>query len=190
MTNFIVVSFFTSEYCNEALRLMGSLDKFSISYDIKNVASKGSWITNVNYKSEYCRDKLLEHNMSIVWLDCDAEVVKYPKLFDYIGDYYDMGCYYRNRRSMPHELLSGTLYFSNTTESLKLLESWTTVCKANSMVWDQRNLQRVIYEHDKDLKIFEFPSSYVRIFDAQDMRDVDPVILHYQASRKLKRMIT
>jgi hypothetical protein len=188
---FIVVSFFTKEYCDEALRLVSSLEEFDIDHDITGISSRGSWIANVNYKAEFCRDKLVQYKKPIVWIDCDAEVKSYPVLFPELKDFFDIGLFYRNRENRPHELLSGTLYFNNTSTAMRILDLWVSMCRANSTSWDQRNLNRVIEEYGDSVKIFEFPSSYVRIFDAEDMLwDGDPVILHHQASRRLKRIVT
>lgn len=186
---FVVVSFFTSEYLDHALRLISSLDNLNIPRDVHGVMSKGSWIANVGYKAEFCRDKLKEHNMPIVWIDCDAEVMRYPDLFNAIKDEYDIGVFYRNRARRPNELLSGTVYFNNTEGSRKILDAWVESCVSHPETWDQRCLQEVLYEMRGEIKIFEFPCSYVRIFDAIDMAGVDPVILHHQASRELKRIV-
>jgi hypothetical protein len=188
--NFIIVSFFTKEYCNEAIRLIDSLERLDIRYDIVGVSSRGSWIANVNYKAAFCRDKMNEHDIPIVWVDCDAEVQSYPVIFDEIKEFYDIGVFYRNRDKRPRELLSGTLYFNNTIRSKELLEAWTTMCRIHDTIWDQRNLHEVIEQSKEYMNVFEFPSSYVRIFDAEDMRGVEPVILHHQASRRLKRIVT
>jgi hypothetical protein len=133
---------------------------------------------------------LFKHAKAIIWLDCDAEVVDYPVVFDMLHDY-DIGLYYRDRPRRPRELLTGTLYFNFTTASLDVLDEWIDMCRLFPNVWDQLSLQKVMEEIDRDdIKIFDFPSSYVKIFDAQDMLNVKPVITHWQASRRLKRGIT
>lgn len=189
-SNFVVVSYFTKEYANHAIRFIDSLEKFNISYDVTSFVGRSSWIANVNYKPEFCRAKLIEHDMPVVWIDCDAEVKSYPILFDTLRKDYDVGLFHRNRVGRMHELLSGTLYFNNTSMSRKILDLWVEKSRIYSTTWDQRTLQSVIEEHEQDIKIFEFPCSYVRIFDAEDMKDVNPVILHNQASRQLRKVVS
>jgi hypothetical protein len=186
--NFIVVSFFTPEYVNDALRLSESLELWNVPNDIREVPTTGNWLANNNYKPLFCRDKLMEYNIPTVWVDADAEVLSYPILFDELYDY-DIGVCYRNRRQRPHEMLAGTLYFNTTERSRFILDTWIDMCKDNS-ISDQIALERIISANIHTIKLFEFPYSYVRIFDAEDMSETDPpVILHHQASRRLKKVV-
>lgn len=186
--NFVIVSFYTPEYSIEAIKLLDSLERYSLFYDIQRVDSKKSWIENVNYKSQFCKEMLdYYYDIPVVWVDCDAEVQHYPELFHRIDA--DIGVYFRNRYGASHELLSGTIYFGNTAVSKDIVAKWCDFCKRNPTRWDQRSLQEVLELEKERVRIFEIPPSYVRIFDAHDMQGIDPVILHNQASRRLKRIV-
>jgi hypothetical protein len=129
-----------------------------------------------------------ELKMPIVWIDSDAEIMSYPTLFDTLRRSYDIAVYHRNRPSRENELLSGTVYFNYTLESMNVINRWIDVTKRKYNVWDQKNLQMAIETYDGNLKVFELPCSYVRIFDAKDQNE-DPIILHHQASRTLKKVV-
>ncbi len=191
MNNFTVISYYTKDtpYEQEAKTLINSLQKFDIKYDIVRVVNKGSWVKNCAYKAEFCLSMLSKHKSPIVWIDCDAVILRYPTLFNELSDY-DVAVHYRNRITRPKELLSGTVYFNYTFESLKVIAYWVVECLTDENLWDQKALSRAINKID-NLKLYTLPASYVKIFDAVDMicENNEPVIIHNQASRKWKRSV-
>ena len=181
---FTVVSFYTEQtpYEREVANLIASLDKLGIRYRVRGVKSQGSWEKNCQYKAEYIMDALTSMDTDIVWVDADAVVVKYPLLFD------DLACdiayhYLENRR----ELLSGTLFFRNNDNARSLVDKWIKVNRTNSR-WDQKNLQEVV-EADAEIRKLILPAEYCKIYDNKLQAVTDPVITHYQASRRFKKLI-
>ena len=174
-----VVSFYTDDYEEDVKRLICSLKKFNLDYDIENIESLGSWDLNTNYKATFIKKKLLKHKQPIVWLDADSEVVKYPKYFDVIEE--DIGVCYENLS----KLKSGTIYFNHTDKALKILNRWEINSK-NTNITDQMHLQQVLrgeYIESHNVTLFCLPSSYYCIYDI--MKDwTEPVIKQYQASRR------
>lgn len=182
---FIVVGYYTRNtlYEEEVKRLIKSLKKFKLPYDIEEIDNLGSWIANVNYKPKLCRKMLEKYNRPILYLDSDAVVKQYPKLFSNIQC--DMAVYYREKV----ELLTGTLYFNNTPSAKKIIDAWITETAKYPYEWDQKSLQNVLFTFKKDIHIFILPSNYCQIYDI--MRAAGkPVIEHFQASRRYVHNIT
>lgn len=176
----LFVSFYTPEYAEEARGLVDSLLAFDCDYDVRRIESRGSWVRNCAGKAEFLAMMLRDHaaGRPIVWLDADARVVASPVLFDSLDC--DVAAHWRNGT----ELLSGTLYFGSTSIARGLCRTWASWCEELPNEWDQRCLQRAIDSSEAELRIERLPSSYTRIFDANEMGE--PVILHRQASRRLR----
>ena len=111
---FIVTSFYTigNGYEDEAKqRLIPSLEKFGIPYDVVGIASKGPWRRNIYEKAQIILDAMqrVGYGVDVVWLDADAEVVSYPKLFN------ELKCDFAyHARGPSKRLSSGTMFFRNT----------------------------------------------------------------------------
>ena len=93
----------------------------------------------------------------------------------------DFACHYKNN----HELLSGTLFFS--PKAVPLVDAWIEENKRTPKVWDQRTLAIVLKDFGH-LKQEVLPPAYCQIFDSMRQHGV-PVIEHFQASRRLKRVV-
>ena len=187
--NFLIVSFFTinTPYENEADVLINSLDKFDLPFHVEGVSNKGSWLANCAFKPAFCKEMLIKNGVPIIWVDCDAEILKYPKLFHELSDY-DIACHRFTRKTGRTELLSGTLYFNNTDASIELLTKCEMSCNNNPERWDQRSLEEVVVG-SKSIKVFDLPQSYVNIFDDGRVSYEDTFILHSQASRRYRRLL-
>jgi len=178
-----VVSYYTPPYRDDALRLIASLDGWGIAHEITPLPSQGSWIANCGHKSRFMADCREAHAGPIVWLDADAEVVQYPTAFDVL-DGVDIAVHLRHGT----ELLSGTLYLGDTDRARQLLRRWVLACEQNPHEFDQRCLHKAMGSVP-GLVVHHLPAAYTCIFDASDMlKQGDPVILHHQASRRLKRL--
>lgn len=171
-------------YTKEAQGLKETLDKFSI--DTSNVQpfdSLGSWEKNCQYKAEFIKGKLLYLNEPVIWLDSDARLLKYPGLFEDITT--DVGFYYLKSRD-GYSLLSGTMYFKPCPSVYSLLDSWIELNKTNDK-WDQRNLSEVV--EDSTVSITRLPVEYCQIFDNKKGVTKKTVVVHGQASRRLKKLM-
>jgi len=187
----IVVSYYTvgTGYEEEAKRLLKSVGKFSLDYYIQGIPSRGSWISNVQHKPTFLREMIERFpDRTLLMVDADAEFLKYPTL---LCDFHqaDIGIHYRQRDGTRRELLSGTIFMRPCPVVNNVLKAWEDECKANPSEWDQRALSRVLKRvRYSSARIIDLPAQYCTIFDS--MSDVrDPVILHHQASRYLKKGI-
>jgi hypothetical protein len=169
-------------YAKEAGELATTLRQHDLHHEIVEVADCGSWVRNCARKASFVRDMLAKHeDRPIVYLDSDARVCAYPKAFDEMPDDVDVAVHYKDGT----ELLSGTLYFGNTSGSWEIVRQWCERCTAEPDVWDQKHLQRVVEDGGKRFNVARLPAPYCLIFDT--MREQGPpVIEHTQASRRYK----
>lgn len=179
------VSFYTDDdiYPKYADRLVKSLDSFKLAHDVQRLPVFSSWLRTVNYKPRFCLDMLNKYRSPIVWVDCDAEIVAWPELFDYLTC--DVAVCYRERPQSPHELLTGTVYLSYNSVTLSIVKQWMKECEKYQNM-DQIVLMKVL-ARNREAVIHPLPFGYTKIFDAADMNDGKPVIVHHQASREKKR---
>jgi hypothetical protein len=185
--NYVVVSYYTigTLYEKQAQRLLASVRKFNIPHDIQGVANLGSWDKNTRYKPTFLRRMLhLHHPQSIVWIDCDAEFVEYPTLFDVYDA--EIGVYVFDRSEYRvsdkgKEVLSGTIWLKNTPKVIETVERWEAECQSHPGIWDQKSLEKVLAG-----KFSLLPAEYCKIFDR--MKFVKrPVIVHHQTSRIVRQ---
>lgn len=194
MKKFSVVSYYTvnTPYEKIVLNLTQSLLKFELAHDVQGIQSKGNWYKNTQYKAQFLLEMLDKHQENIIWVDADAIIQQYPVLFDTLDC--DVGVHYRQwrlKKCPEGELLSGTLYLANNEKIKQLIRRWVNNIyeSKDPRVYDQKILQFTIKESkDLDLKVHQLPATYCQIFDS--MKDAgEPVIEHFQASRKNKRLI-
>lgn len=189
--NFRIVSYYTrnTSYELEAKKLMESLEKLGLPYEIEAIDSLGSWQKNTHYKAIFIRKMMEKHDEDVVFLDADCVVRRYPDLFDEINAHeYEAGLavhYYKGK-----QLASGTMFFANCPGVQALVDSWIEENEKNPDVLEQKNLQNVLESGWEKtlLSILRLPPEYCKIFDL--MADIkDPVIEHFQASRRLKEEV-
>jgi len=202
MNEFIVTSYFTvdtdySLVCHKYL--MPTVQKLGLKADIARIFSRGSWQKNTAYKPEFLGAMMEKHTENIVFLDVDAEIMYYPGLFLDIPEEYCMAAHFLDKNSwygssygsQRYELLTGTLWFRNCEESRRIISAWDNACKTTN-IWEQKVLQTVIAQ--MGVKCYELPLSYCYIKTLPGERPPlvkveNPVIVHNQVSRKLKRTI-
>lgn len=200
--DFVVTSYYTIEtpyveVCHDYL--MPSVSRLNLNSDIRAIPNRGSWLKNTAYKPEFLRAMMDKHDENIVFVDVDAEIKFYPALFlDIPKEYYvaahllDKSAWYGNGYPKnTFELLSGTLWFRNCDQSRKLLDDWMTACRATN-IWEQKVLHSVLDSHG--IKYYQLPLSYCYIKSMPSgkppvVKCDNPVIVHNQVSRSLKRVI-
>lgn len=186
----IFVSYYTvnTGYEKEYTHLEQSFKRFNLEYEIDAIQSQGDWFANCFYRAAFLKQKLLSHQRPVVWVDCDAIVKQYPEVLFSLDC--DFACYIHTQKSKVKELLGGTMFFNYTQNALKLLDLWqelvTNRDKNTKRFLDQWYLHCAVQILMKQgLKFFELPAVYCQIFDT--MKDIgEPVIEHFQASRRLK----
>ena len=171
-----------------------------LASDIRGIQNLGSWQANTSYKAEFVLYMLNHHKKNIVFLDSDAAILEYPALFNNIPEGFDLACHvldknawYGNRYDPQHELLSGTAFFRYSPTTLKLVDTWISMCKLWPRIWEQQLLQNAI-DLEK-AKLFTLPLAYCWIASLPDgSKPIVPepesvVIKHYQASRTLRNKV-
>ena len=187
----IVTSHYTvkTPYEDEVKKLINSLEKFKLDYDIELIKSTGWWRGNSNYCAKSILNMLEKYKpRPILRLDADATVEQNLTIFDKkfrpdIG-----GCIYKQSKLKPDgEFMGGTIYFGNTDRSREICKMWVDECERHPGHRNGDLLWRII-QREKNILFKEMPISYCRIFDFSNMGP-DKVIVHWQASRKFKGII-
>ena len=196
---FVVVSYYTADtlYTAKAKTFRDSMERLHIPFYVECIDSRGSWEHNVTYKPEFLLRMLDKFpDTAIVWVDCDAVFHRYPVLFEQLDCPIAVHVWRRPKRRISEDVLIGSIFLGNTQppSSLAVLTMWDVECKRrmekqgkasagyNRRVWDQNALAAVLNRIEFD----ELPGTYCKIFDKMD-DVVDPVIVHHQASRQVRR---
>lgn len=204
MRKFIVTSYYTLDTPYQKVvhdYLMPTVAKIGLASDIRGIQSLGNWQRNTLFKATFVKLMLDEHpGENIVFLDADAEVLKYPALFDNIPEEFSLAVHYLDRDKWynrqfgePKELLSGTLFVQNTPDAKHIVEAWEHACLSHRMVWEQYLLQATVDQ--KQIKVYELPVEYawIKSLPNGDKPFVKPngdvIIRHNQVSRTLKKKV-
>lgn len=200
---FIITSYYTIDTPYQQVvhdYLMNSLNKLNLKSDIRGIEDLGDWQKNTSYKPIFIKHMLEKYpDLDIVFVDADAEVLVYPKMFDEIPEEYDIAVHILDRDSWYNrtfsesenkELLSGTMLIRNSHRARALVEKWIRACLSRPFEWEQVLLQRVLTENGT--KIYELPLSYCYIKtmpsgEAPYVKCEDAVIVHNQVSRQFKK---
>ncbi len=190
--NVMFVSFYTQDnvYEKEVKHLIASCQKLGLSTDIVPIVSKGRWDENCSYKSHFLLKMLKKHQKPIVWIDADAIILQKPILFETLTC--DIGVRILDLPfNNPSKILSGTIYLNNTQNSHILLKLWgkenQELIKNKKSSWDQIALKNALLKMDP-FSLFPLPAEYCEIYD-HSFSKKESIILHYQASRILKKGI-
>lgn len=189
--SFIIIGYYTKNtlYEEKAKVLRVSLERFNIPHYLKAVDDQGTWQKNTSYKPTFIREAMdLYHPAAVVYVDVDAEFFGYPQLFedlvatqvDVAVHLFDRSCYKKSAHGF--EVLSGTVFLSNSEQARKIVDDWEKECHDNPGIWDQKMLEKVL-----NGQFYSLPGEYCKIFDRMD-DIVNPIIVHYQASREFRRL--
>lgn len=159
----VVISYYTigTVYENEINKLIDTLDKFKLPYQIYGVLTLGSWLHNTGYKAEFVERVLEIIDRPCVWLDADCIVMKTPTLFaEMLANKVSMGVYIRGDDKNPN-LNSSTVYFGNDAFCKETVKKWALQVKAsNYQVWDQKCLEYVYLENP--MMYHKIPPDYAK----------------------------
>jgi hypothetical protein len=178
----LFVSFYTPDngYAEEAAQLVETLKEFGLDHHVANIGKMINWDLATQHKPVFLL-KMMRCNpgRSVVWVDADARVRKAPTLFE------SLDCDFAAHWRAGEELLSGTLYFSNSDASRHLALLWAERVREKPEQWDQVTLDQIVRPCPDWLRVATLPAPYTLIFDSM-ANDGPPVIEHTQASRRLK----
>lgn len=177
--NWTLISFYTPLYKESAERLKASCVKFNVPFFIEERPSKSTWEANCCMKPNFIYEKLQELKSPVLWVDADAEIVR-PLADSFPGEFstvinLDLPL------THPSHVVSCVVYAE--PGSLGLIEKWITLC--DDKEWDQVALKEALQGYDTS----PLPREYSMIYDRLE-KDDQPMIIHYQASRLTKKVIS
>ena len=181
-------------------RLLPSLKKWNLPYDIKAIDDLGSWSANTHIKAIIIKEMLLKHKQPVIFLDADASIIREPHLFktlettfkhiDICFHWFDWYRFWRGQIGNPkREVLSGTMYFNYTPMTLKFLDDWIKL-NETSKTWEQKNAEVIVRQYGEKLQTYPLPIQYIAIIKKNGTIPAyitEPVITHSQASRQYKK---
>lgn len=155
----MAISYVTSgtDYENEVQHLKGDLERFKIPYEIMKAESQGNWTLNCYYRAVVIQKAMLKYpNKNIVWIDADARIRKYPKLFDDMKA--QIAATYRG-----DELLWGTVFYKNCDLVFEFCDDWWK----DRGLSQRRTVQSLLdkYIKERGLSFYKLPTTYTQIFD-------------------------
>lgn len=177
--NIIFISFYTNDgqYPQLARKLKKSLNKFNLENYIFKVNKKfNTWEEGTHFKSTFILDSLLKFRESVVWLDIDTEIWKFPEL---LFDDHDFAIY--NWIADKDHHLDGKILFDPKAKSLlcsggvqkyaykasviQLLKEWINIIKVmkNKKMGDDPCLDIAFNNGNFDLKTLWLPKTYNRM---------------------------
>jgi len=194
MNNITFISYYTEGVYEQVINtyLVPSLQKFHLTYLLKEYPSRNTWGENIKYKPQFILDTLNEVKTDLVFLDADAQICQYPQLFFDIESIYDIGVHYldwfkfwKNKNNQDKfELLSGTMFIRNNEKTKKLISEWNENTKKSAEV-EQKVLENLVKQYPHIL-IYRFPIEYCQILKIDSKITDSTVIAHNQASRKYR----
>jgi hypothetical protein len=169
-----------------------------MAVEYPDFARKGNYQNAINYKPSFILEALkVCQPRNVVYIDGDMLIREYPKIFDISGvDYMAQGWNidggrFRNKKiscMYPYvvEVSGGTMFFSQSQSSYKLLELWRDECAKPEMKGkaEDRVISAIInYEGLlTKINIIQLPKEYLwlsQIFDHDKIyREHRPIIEH------------
>lgn len=176
--------------------LIPSLLRNGLNVDTEITENRHNWSRNTQLKANIVYKMLIKWQCPIVMLDADAVVLRYPALFETLGDYdvafhnLDTELFWKGKSGKKREPLTGTMFFNYTEKGQELAARWCGINDNNEGDNDMNNFREALTKVE-GLKIYQLPLEYVAIVKFNnEIPDCikDPVIKHMQASRKYRRL--
>ena len=176
----IFISFYTNNgiYPEKKKILEKSLYKFKLQYELVEVKiSFESWLEAVFYKATFIFDQLLKHRKSVVFLDIDNEIWKYPYLLFEDHDFAIYNWYADKNHHLEKKIdfdqnskkllcSGGVQKYGYTAPAIHLLLHWINLLKKrNSFNFhgDDQYLDLAFNNGNYDLKTLWLPKTYMRM---------------------------
>jgi hypothetical protein len=199
----VVVSFFTKNtpYEDEVRNLIASCKRFGLETSIDGVDSFGSWELNCAFKPFFLHQKLQELKKPLLWVDADAVFIRQPPVLDLFAADFAV----RVDPELPDDhlskVMSGTIFVNHTDKAKEILRRWAQTCVKEMMradrreeFWDQAGLRDVLLREDfkalgADLRNMPLAWYKVSGHKGHEQQVEDPIVEHYQASRRFKHIV-
>lgn len=196
----IVISFYTANtpYQKEVENLKASCKQHGIILDAEAVESFGTWELNCAYKPFFILKKLNEYKQPLLWVDADGVFNSPPEWITAFDADIAVRINQELPSSHPSKVISSTIFVKYNPQTIECLNAWTKESARllldpyrKEEFWDQISLRNVILAKECKAKVASMPVAYTKIFDhPEDCLLVEkPVIEHYQASRRFKKII-
>ncbi|HEY2811071.1 MAG TPA: putative nucleotide-diphospho-sugar transferase [Rhabdochlamydiaceae bacterium] len=178
--------------------LIESCEKWDIAYHIEAIDCFGSWELNCSYKPFFLLSKLQEFKRPIFWVDADAVFLRAPAVLPEFSA--DLAVRINDTCPAEHrsKVMSGSIFVNMTPEAAKVLKLWASACyqtlsnpDRKEEYFDQIGLRDAIFSGTHGATVARLPHAYVAVEGHPvDQKEIlEPVILHYQASRRYKKLI-
>lgn len=194
----VIISFYTraTPYEEEVQNLIDSCNRFSLEAKIEGIDSFGSWELNCAYKPFFIWKMLEELNRPLLWVDADGVFLKKPSWQESFEG--DLAVRFHEELPWDHpsKVITSTVYISPSIQGKEIIRRWIFQTQKSLLdpkrkleFWDQIALRDALDTWEGILEPLSL--SYAKIFDhpSDCLREKDPVIEHYQASRRFKKRL-
>lgn len=184
------VSFYTRNYAEVAKRLIASMERFGLDYDIHEVPCLGNWSLNNYEKAHACLEASRKHG-KFAWVDADAEFLADPRpAIEEIAS----SCDFAAHQFRGFELISSFMVFGDGKRSKHLIDRWYWSLRKGSFESDRDALASQL-QATRDLEFRFWPLGpewcYIDDLSRWFYPQPEPIIVYqHQHSRKRSKWET
>ena len=192
----VIISFYTrnTPYEEEVKNLIESCKKFDLAIEVEGIDSFGSWELNCAFKPFFIWRMMEKLGRPVLWVDADGIFLKKPRWQEAFDS--DLSVRFHGELDWDHpsKVITSTLFVCPSLEGKAILRRWIRQTQKHLLdpnrtleFWDQIALRDALNGWEGMLE--PMPLSYAKIFDhpSDCISTPDPVIEHYQASRRFKK---
>lgn len=178
--------------------MIDSCKSYELPIEIEGVDSFGSWELNCAFKPFFILKKLSELNRPLLWIDADGAFVNMPRWIAAFEGDFSVRIHEDLPLNHPSKVISSTIFVRPSEQGIRLVRLWAKECEKQLLdpnrkeeFWDQVALREAIFSKSHHATIHALPHAFAKIFDhPKDMHEVaNPIIEHYQASRRFKNLV-
>lgn len=181
--SYVACAFYTPNYLPQILSLKTSLDQFGINYFLKRYERGTTWEATTRLKPvfvDYCLEKFPDRN--VMYLDADAVVRRPMGFIDTLEADVAMA-FHPTKVGGKHYLRisAGAMFVRNNDKGRRFARAWKEAEKDCGPLTLDEDMVYMSFNSLQEASIAVLPNSYYKIFDRPG---VEPVLEHFQASRK------
>ncbi|MCB1510816.1 MAG: hypothetical protein KDJ36_07915 [Hyphomicrobiaceae bacterium] len=180
---FVACAFYTPNYLPQVLSLKASLEKFGINHYLKQYERGATWEATTRLKPvfvNHCIDKFPDRH--VLYLDADAVVRRPMTLIEEIET--DIAIAFHPLKAGGRNYLrisAGALFVRNNEKGRRFARAWMDAEKDCGPLTLDEDMIYMSFDTLQGASITVLPATYYKIFDRPG---ADPVLEHFQASRK------